>query len=74
MSEVLFDQNESFYVTFWKSLILEQTCSLKLQFCSGIDDILLPCIKGLKLVFLAISQNSWEKSIFNFKVKLQAYN
>ena len=32
-----------------------------------------PYIKGLKFVFPATSQNSWEKSICNFIVKLQAY-
>ena len=35
------------------------------------DLMLPPCIKGLKLVFLATNQNSW--SICNFTVELQAY-
>ena len=57
-----------------RSFILEQTCCIKLQVCSSIYDLLLPpCIKGLKLVFLATSQNSWEKFICNFIVKLPAY-
>ena len=55
-----------------RSFILEHTCSIKLQVCSSMYDLMLPpCIKGLKLVFLATNQNSW--SICNFTVELQAY-
>ena len=41
-----------------RSFVREQTCSLKLQVCSSMYRLLPPCIKGLKLVFLARSQNS----------------
>ena len=52
-------------------IILEKTYILKLQVCSSIYDLLLPpYIKGLKFVFLATSQNLWEKSIYNFIVKV----